>query len=248
MTYGLPQDESKAGQDPIVPEGAEALLASRQPYLSAEQRRAVLYTTSIDSGYPLLDGTNGWGRLDLVTAADGYGAFLGDVAVEMDASQGGFNVQDWWRNDISGEGMLTKTGSGHLSLTGENTYTGGTLVQQGVLEARSAAAFGEGDLYVEGGGVLVDVEGALQLQGNLTIEGGTLDLQVEEQAAQVTIADTLYIDGGELKLGFSDFTPASGSTLTLLTASNLSGTFDSVDSEVAVELVYNNNSISAVVQ
>ncbi|MFN3579787.1 MAG: phosphatase PAP2 family protein, partial [Pseudomonas sp.] len=51
MTYGLPQDPAKAGQAPIVPEGAEALLATRQPYLSAEQRRAVLYTTSIDSGY-----------------------------------------------------------------------------------------------------------------------------------------------------------------------------------------------------
>ena len=248
MTYGLPQDESKVGQDPIVPEGAEALLASRQPYLSPAQRRAVLYTTSIDSGYPLLDGTNGWGRLDLVTAADGYGAFLGDVTVEMDASQGGFNVQDWWRNDISGEGLLTKAGTGHLTLNGENTYTGGTLVQDGVLEAGSTSAFGEGDLYVEDGSVMVDVEGALALQGNLTLEGGMLNLVVEEESPQVAVDDTLYIEGGELKLNFADYTPAKGSQIVLLTAGSISGSFDSVDSDVAVELTYSNNSITAVVQ
>jgi len=248
MTYGLPQDESKAGQDPIVPEGAEALLASRQPYLSVEQRRAVLYTTSIDSGYPILDGTNGWGRLDLVTAADGYGAFLGDVKVEMDASQGGFSVQDWWRNDISGEGLLTKAGTGHLTLTGENTYSGGTLVQDGVLEATSASAFGEGDLYLEDGSVLVDVDGALALQGNLTLEGGTLSLAVEEASAQVTVADTLFIEGAELQLDFADYTPASGTEIVLLTADRLSGTFASVDSDVAVELTYSNNRITATVQ
>jgi len=248
MTYGLPQDESKAGQEPIVPEGAEALLASRQPYLSAEQRRAVLYTTSIDSGYPLLDGTNGWGRLDLLTAADGYGAFLGDVTVEMDASQGGFNAQDWWRNDISGEGLLTKTGTGHLTLTGDNTYSGGTLVQGGVLEATSPAALGTGDLYIEEGSVLVDVDGALALQGNLTLEGGTLKLAVEEASPQVSVADTLYIDGGELQLGFEGYTPASGSEIVLLTAGSLSGTFDSVDSDVAVEVTYSNNRVTAVIQ
>lgn len=68
MTYGLPQTGTK-GLAPVVPQGAEALLETRQPYLTDEQRRQVLYTTSIDSGYPVLDESKGWGRIDLVTAA-----------------------------------------------------------------------------------------------------------------------------------------------------------------------------------
>lgn len=37
---------------------------------------------------------------------------------------------DVWRNDIAGHGRLTKEGIGTLVLTGENTYSGPTLVNQ----------------------------------------------------------------------------------------------------------------------
>ena len=83
-----------------VPEGAEALLASRFPYLDATQRRAVLATTEIDSNYPVIDQSRGWGRLNLVEAADGYGAFTSNVAVVMDADDGTFSAQDHWRNNF----------------------------------------------------------------------------------------------------------------------------------------------------
>src|SRR5690606_42090540 len=122
---------------PVVRHGADAHLSICLLYLTAEQRHAVLHPTPTDSCSPILDDTHGCGRLDLVTAADGYGAFIGDVTVNMDASQDGFNQRDQWRNDISGEGRLTKAGSGHLVLTGENTYTGGTLVQGGTLDRKS---------------------------------------------------------------------------------------------------------------
>jgi hypothetical protein len=77
MTYGFTQDTTKANEEPIVPKGAEVILKSRFPYLSDMQRRAVLYTTEIPSGYKILDKTNGWGRIDLLAAADGYGSFIG---------------------------------------------------------------------------------------------------------------------------------------------------------------------------
>ncbi len=40
----------------------------------------------------------------------------------MDAGQGGTSAFDTWRNDIAGQGSLTKAGSGTLVLTGANTY------------------------------------------------------------------------------------------------------------------------------
>ncbi len=57
----------------MVPKGAEVLLETRFPYLD-NTRRWVLATTGLPSGYPVLDDPEGWGRLDLYSAADGYGA------------------------------------------------------------------------------------------------------------------------------------------------------------------------------
>ncbi|WP_458127140.1 S-layer homology domain-containing protein [Paenibacillus sp. Z3-2] len=230
LTYGLPQTGTK-GLAPVVPQGAEALLETRQPYLTDEQRREVLYTTSIDSGYPVLDESKGWGRLDLVSAADGYGAFLNNVTVDMDASKGRFNAQDWWRNDITGTGMLTKKGTGTLTLTGKNSYTGGTLLQAGTLVAESATAFGSGDLYVENGTVVVDVDGALNLNRNFTMDKGTLELVVADGNNQLNVGRKLYIDGGSLNLDLSNYKIEGSKDITLITANGITGEFDSVTAE-----------------
>jgi hypothetical protein len=40
----------------VVPEGAEVLLETRQPYLTADQCREVLRTTALPAGRPLIDG------------------------------------------------------------------------------------------------------------------------------------------------------------------------------------------------
>lgn len=195
MTYGLPQNPDEAGQDMIVPKGAEVLLETRLPYLNAEQRRAVLYTTGIDSGYPLLDGSNGWGRLNLLAAADGYGTFPGDVEVTMDATDGGFSVADSWDNDISGPGMLTKAGSGTLTLTGDNSYEGGTVLAGGTLVAATRSALGTGDVRIEGGVLQVTSEG-LDL-AELEVTDGVLvvDLTEAEPGARLPVIRTAGVIG-----------------------------------------------------
>ena len=70
MTYGLPKVNEMA-QSVTVPAGAEVLLEAPLPQLSAEQRRQLLASTSIDSGYALSDGgenANFWQRVNLVDA------------------------------------------------------------------------------------------------------------------------------------------------------------------------------------
>lgn len=245
LTYGLPQTGIK-GLAPEVPLGAEALLKTRQPYLTDEQRREVLYTTSIDSGYPVLDESNGWGRLDLVTAADGYGAFINDVTVDMDASKGRFNAEDWWRNDISGSGMLTKKGTGTLTMTGNNSYTGGTLLQAGTLVAESATAFGLGDLYVENGKVIVQADGALKLNRNFTMDNGTLELVMDDDNSQVNVGKKLYLDGGNLNLDLSNYKIEGSKDITLMTAGVIKGEFDQVTADgYDVQVTYEKDRIIA---
>ncbi len=48
--------------------------------------------------------------------------------------------RDTWSNDISGHGGLTKTGIGTLVLTGANTYSGPTLVNEGRLAVNGSLA------------------------------------------------------------------------------------------------------------
>ncbi len=59
---------------------------------------------------------------------------------------------------IAGPGQLTKTGGGDLKLSGANTYTGLTMVNEGFLVAYSATALGAGD------------------PGTLVADGATLEL------------------------------------------------------------------------
>ncbi|WP_304523793.1 phosphatase PAP2 family protein [Actinoplanes sp. DH11] len=180
QTYGLPRTRNRAPF--VVPKGAEALLETRLPYLDAAQRREVLRTTGLAAGNPLLDGGEQWGRIDLFTAADGYGAFDTTVAVALDAAAGGFAAADTWRNDITGRGGLIKLGSGTLTLTGDNDYRGGTTVAQGTLVADAKGALGDRDVTVTGGTLRLAAE-KVHIGGGLRLGAGTLAATVRPHGA-----------------------------------------------------------------
>lgn len=196
MTYGLPQDGAK-NQAMRVPKGAEVLLATRLPYLDAKQRRTVLATTGLPSGYHLLDDAEGWGRLDLFSAANGYGQLLATTKVNMDAAKGSFNAHDTWRNDISGTGRLVKQGSGDLTLNGHNTFSGGVQVTAGQLDLNSAHAAGQGNVTVQGGTLTTNTMAKLQKDYHQS-KRGTLALTVTRATAmkirgKAQLAGTLNI-------------------------------------------------------
>lgn len=250
LTYGFEQISSTT--EPVaVPKGAEVLTETRQPYLTDQQRRAVLATTAIESGYPLLDDPEGWGRLNLFAAADGYGAFNSDVTVTMDASKGGFNAMDVWRNNISGTGKLTKEGSGTLKLRGANTYSGGTQVNAGTLEGDTATAFGSGDVVNSGGTVTESVTGKWNIEGNFTqVADGTLELNVASANDVLDVKGTVNTSG-TLHVNFANsYVPGPGVvTLVNYGANQQSGKFASVQveglpSKYSTQVVYLSNQIA----
>ncbi|MBU9560940.1 phosphatase PAP2 family protein [Burkholderia multivorans] len=231
MTFGFAPIES-TDAPPVVPKGAEILLQTRFPYLSADQRRVVLKTTEMPSGYPVMDDAEGWGRLNLFAAADGYGAFNGNVTVSMDASKGGLNAADVWRNDIAGAGKLTLQGSGTLTLAGNNRYTGGTQVAGGTLTAASTTAFGSGDVYVgAGGGVRIAAAAPVTIATRYTqLDGATLELDIDGNGGgRLRVGGPLTIAGGTLHVKFvNGYAPNAGDTIALIDGAAAAAKFSTV--------------------
>ncbi|MBU9707272.1 phosphatase PAP2 family protein [Paenibacillus sp. AK121] len=246
LTYGF-SPITPTTKPMTVPKGAEVLLETRLPYLDSTQRRWVLATTGIPSGYPVLDDAEGWGRLNLFSAADGYGAFVNHVTVNMDASKGGFNALDRWRNNISGVGKLTKKGTGTLKLMGSNIYSGGTQIDQGILEGNSETAFGSGAVTNNGGTLLKNNSGKLIVGGNYKQTAkGKLELNLGSKNDVLKIKGTAQLNG-KLRLNFSNkYVPASGATI--LTYGKRNGAFSSIEaaglpSNYKVKVVYTANSV-----
>lgn len=224
LTYVLTR--KGRSEDLDVPKGAEVLLETRLPYLDAAQRREVLRTTALPSGYVLLDGWERWGRLNLFAAADAFGAFGSDVTVTMDATLGGFHAADTWRNDICGSGGLMKKGSGTLTLAGANRYKGGTTVQAGVLAAGSKEAFGRGDVKVAGG-TLRTGDHTVRVRGGYT-QAGALDVTLDRGTDPALVVDGRAVleKGSKLVVRFdAKQAPRDGSTVAVIGARSLRGRF-----------------------
>jgi autotransporter-associated beta strand protein len=227
LTYVLTRHGRSEGM--TVPKGAEVLLETRLPYLDAAQRREVLRTTALPSGYVLLDGFEQWGRLNLFAAADGYGAFDSDVSVTMKAADGGFSAADTWRNDISGCGALVKRGSGSLTLTGANRHTGGTALEEGVLTAGSADALGHGDVRVQGGTLATSSATTVRVRGAYTqASGATLEVTLRDGHIPALTVDRRVLLAGDSALSLRlDATrpPAPGTTIPVILTPALRGQF-----------------------
>jgi autotransporter-associated beta strand protein len=69
---------------------------------------------------------------------------------------------------LSGAGSLVKASAGTLSVTGENTYAGGTTVNAGVLSVSGASPLGTGAVQVAAGASL---GGTGTISGPVTVAG-----------------------------------------------------------------------------
>ncbi|QLD13232.1 phosphatase PAP2 family protein [Microbacterium oleivorans] len=227
MTYGLPAtgDTTLPAR---VPAGAEVLIEHRLPYLDQQQLRWVLHSTAVASGHAVLDDAEGWGRLNLFEASNGFGAFDTDLTVTMDAAAGGASAADEWRNDIDGAGSLTKDGTGVLTLSGENTYTGGTVIAAGAVVAGSPGALGTGDVTLAAGRMAETTDG-LVVGGDYRQAGeAALELAPSGGQPALSVAGEATLDG-TLRVDLAGATPAATHRLIAYGSVTAGSAFDAVE-------------------
>ncbi|EIP4522609.1 fibronectin-binding autotransporter adhesin ShdA [Salmonella enterica] len=79
------------------------------------------------------------------------------------------------KNTLSGSGSLVKTGTGELTLSGDNSYSGTTTITDGTLIAASVNALGSGDID-NSGTLKLEAEGEFNLANVTTQSGATTEL------------------------------------------------------------------------
>ncbi|MBX9354241.1 S8 family peptidase, partial [Serratia marcescens] len=164
---------------------------------------------------------------------------------------------DFWSNDISGHGGLTKQGIGTLVLTGNNTYAGPTLVNQGRLAVNGSVTSAVsvqnggivggsgtvGSLTARQGGTVAPGNsiGTLNVAGNVSFEPGSryaVEVGPNGQSDRIQSSGSATIGGGEVAVTLensanlltqSEVRSLLGQQYTILSAQQgVSGQFDAV--------------------
>ncbi len=163
-----------------------AISGSGQVVKSGDKMLTLSGANSYSGGTLISDGTL------VATNVDALGT--GDVT---DNATLELNTGGTFDNVISGSGQVVKSGDDTLTLSGANSYTGGTLISGGTLVATSVEALGSGDVtdnavlelntggtfdnaisgsgqVVKSGDKTLTLSGANSYTGGTTISGGTL--------------------------------------------------------------------------
>jgi len=118
-------------------------------------------------------------------------ALSGQATMEVDASH-----TVTWNGNLSGGGMLRKSGQGTLVLAGANTHSGGTVVAAGVLRAGHEDNLGRGAVTLQGGNLLAG--GSFSSNRDLTLVRGSLDVA---RGATLTWSGAISGAGDLVKMG-----------------------------------------------
>ena len=182
-----------------------------------------------NSGEVTLSGANSYGGGTLVaggkligTTTSLQGAITNNATVTFDQATNGA-----YAGGMSGSGSLVKTSSGELTLSGANSYGGGTLLNGGWLIAGHTDAFGTGSITV-GSGTTLNLTNFTV--GNLIVNNGGTILSTGQVSDLVATNGTTYVGGNNstiTEVGGSATMNVSGSAVTVTTASggtlNVSG-------------------------
>lgn len=154
------------------------------------------------------------------------------------------------QND-GGTVAFTKVGRGSWTLSGANTYTGGTIINEGTIrvENTSGSALGNGPVTVNQNGTLAgtgfingpvtiaaggtidpggDGDGVLTVNDQVTLQpGSSLRIRIDPEAQtsdRLDVGNTLQL-GGSLLLQGPGWVPAAGDTFQLFDAETINGEF-----------------------
>nr|WP_119023768.1 autotransporter-associated beta strand repeat-containing protein [Salmonella enterica] len=157
-----------------------AISGSGQVVKSGDGALTLSGANSYSGGTLISDGTLVASNVDAL----GSGDVTNNATLEM-------NTGGDFINNIGGTGRVEKSGDDALTLSGANTYTGGTLISDGTLVASNVEALGTGDVTndavlelntggdfdnaISGSGQVVKSgDKTLTLSGSNTYTGGTL--------------------------------------------------------------------------
>ncbi len=156
--------------------------------------------TRILAGSTLRLGTGGLGGT-LITPT-----LLNDGAIVADFTDGITLAAN-----ISGTGTLSKAGVGTLTLTGNNSYTGGTTITGGLINFNSANSFGTGLITIDGGGLQWATGNSADISSQLAAFGAG-GATFDTNGNNVTLASSLSGVGGLTKTGTGTMTLAGVNT------------------------------------
>ena len=138
-----------------------------------------------------------------------------------------------WNGSVSGDGQLTKTGAGQLSLTATNVYRGDTLLKSGTLLVGSSGAIASSSrTFVDGGllkvngtagAVTVNTGGSLGGSGSvgaLTLRSGSL-LSPGNSPGLLTASSATVLGGSTYNWEISALTGTAGTNWDILSVNGL---------------------------
>ncbi|HEV2650939.1 MAG TPA: autotransporter-associated beta strand repeat-containing protein, partial [Rhizomicrobium sp.] len=149
------------------------------------------------------DTTSGTLEVDNAETIGSLAGNGGSVVLDADLTTGGDNTSTSYSGVISGTGALIKDGTGTFVLAGANTYSGGTIINAGLLQGDTTSI--QGDVLINAAGTLGFVQnedgtyaGAISGPGAIIETGaGLLTLTGNNSAS----TGTFLISDGNVSIG-----------------------------------------------
>ncbi len=183
-----------------------AISGSGQVVKSGDKMLTLSGANSYSGGTLISDGTLVASNVEAL----GTGDVTDDATLEL-------NTGGTFSNTISGSGQVVKSGDDVLTLSGTNSYSGGTLISDGTLVASNVEALGTGDVtddavlelntggdfdnaisgsgqVVKSGDETLTLSGSNTYTGGTTISGGTLVASNVEALGTGDVTDNAVLE------------------------------------------------------
>lgn len=166
------------------------------------------FTSGLNGDYKLTvgsiagDGTFNVGHNQLTVGSNNLSTTVGGLITD-----GGFGAN----------GSLVKIGTGTLTLTGANTYTGGTTITDGILQVGHNSAVGTGAVTLDGGLFQADGTTDLTIANGFKINNTPAGGAIDSNGVSLTIAGNISDGVGSGKLTVLD---SAGGGVLILTGTN----------------------------